>query len=202
MTSTAVKRGLNRRNVDATFGTITLGPDNFPTVYLSRTEADLRRSLASVAYAYGWEVREEVVIPRWGRIDIVLDAPGETHLIELKIDLTKPARIRRAFHQADGYGRWWARNFGQSANVILAGLDVDEPAVNAVADIYFSVTPRSIGELIYFLEHGGNAKDDRAAAARGRASRVAFLSMFHERAAARLTASSTEAQQVPAGGAA
>lgn len=188
MTAAPARSGANRRDMDATFGAITVGPEDFPTVYISPAEADLRRSLASVAYAYGWDVREEVVIPGWGRIDIVLDAPGETYLIELKVDLTKPARIRRAFQQADGYGRWWTNNIGRAADVILVGAKMDDPAVSAVADAYYTVVPRSVGSLIYFLENGGHAKDARALRARGRASRAAFVATFHQIAADRLAA--------------
>jgi hypothetical protein len=191
----------NHRDPSVTFGSITLGPESFPTVYLSKSETDLRRSLASVAYAYGWDVREEVVIPGWGRIDIVLDAPDETYLVELKIDLTKPARIRRAFQQADGYGRWWAANVGRPTDTILVGSKVDEAAVAVVADAYLlGVAWRDVGTMLYFLERGRYGSDcsARAKKAKVRAARAAEISDFHSAAASRLEGAILRSQPVPA----
>lgn len=183
-------RSADPRNLDSLFGGITLGDDDFPTVYLAKSETALRRSLASVAYAYGWDVREEVVIPGWGRIDIVLDAPGETYLIELKIELTKPARIRRAFQQADGYGRWWVANVGRPTDTFLVGAEVDEAAIAAIADAYLiSVAWKTVGSLLHFLEHGRFGDDPspaRALKAKARADRALRISDFHAHVARRL----------------
>lgn len=179
----------NPRDLSAVFGGITLGPDSFPTIYLHDSEVELRRSLASVAYAYGWDVQEEVVIPGWGRIDIVISAAGETYLIELKIDLTKPARIRKAFQQVDGYGRWWAENRGMATDVFLVGSKIDDQAIDPVARAYPSVGPKSMGHLISFLEHGSlsqSAKYSRALASQNRASRADRIYEFHRKAADRL----------------
>jgi hypothetical protein len=194
-------RAANHRNMDATFGGITLGPDAFPTVYLSKSETDLRRSLASVAYAYGWDVREEVVIPGWGRIDIVLGDTDGTYLVELKIELTKPARIRKAFQQADGYGRWWAANVGRPADTILVGLEVDAAALATVADAYLlNVSSKSVGDFLYFLEHGkyGSGCSARARMAKTRAGRAAQISEFHSAAASRLEGAILRSQAVSA----
>jgi len=191
----------NHRDPGVTFGGITVGPESFPTVYLSESETDLRRSLASVAYAYGWDVREEVVIPGWGRIDIVLDAPDETYLVELKIDLTKPARIRRAFQQADGYGRWWAANVGRPTDTILVGSKIDEAAVAVVADAYLlGVAWRDVGGMLHFLERGRYGSDCsvRATKAKARAARAANISDFHAAAASRLEGAILRSQPVSA----
>jgi hypothetical protein len=184
----------DRRDLKVIFGGIALGPNSFPTVYLSKSEVELRRSLASAAYAYGWDVQEEVVIPGWGRIDIVLTAGPENFLIELKLDLTKPAKIRRAFQQADGYGRWWSSNRGHAADVFLCALEMDDTAVAAVAAAYLCVGPKSISQLLAFFEHGGSARGRMARAnrAKARAERAAFISEFHA------AASTAMAKHLPA----
>lgn len=174
------------RDLKTTFGGVTLH-DGFPTFFLTKSETEMRRSLASIAHAYGWDVREEVVIPRWGRIDIVLEA-GATYLIELKMDLTKPAKIRRAFQQADGYGRWWANNHGRSVSTLLVGAEMDQSAIDVVADTYYAVWARSIPSIIYFFEHGSHNTDNalRRERAAARSLAVAELGAFYSQAGARM----------------
>jgi hypothetical protein len=113
-----------------------------------RTEADLRSALSLFAYLHGWSTREEVVIPGWGRIDLVLydRSPGSI-LIELKRDLSKPSEIRRAFQQADGYGRWWKTNKGEPATVYLAAATANHD-VAPVAAAYPEIGFRLIREVI------------------------------------------------------
>lgn len=158
------------------------------TIYKTAVEVDMRRSLASVAHAYGWDVSEEVVIPGWGRIDLVLEA-DTTYLVELKVDLTKPARVRRAFQQADGYGRWWTTNKGRPADVFLVGALMDDGVIGGVADAYYSVWPRSIVGLLHFLEAGGTeaGREVRRARAVARSARVAEISKIYDQALARLS---------------
>ena len=174
----------NPRDLEAVFGGIGFA-DERPAILSTTVEADFRRSLASFAYAYGWTVQEEVVIPGWGRIDIVLDAAGQTFLIELKIDLTKPARIRRAFQQADGYGRWWSANRGRPADVFLCGAQVDDQAVSSVAFAYPMVGAKSVPALLGFMSRGGSPAGvlARAYAAKRRAERASVVGRFIRAAA-------------------
>lgn len=182
------------RDLDAAFGGTALHKtDGAPTIYLTRSEAELRRRLAAVAHAYGWDVSEEVVIPGWGRIDLVLE-DDKTHLIELKIDLTKPARIRRAFQQADGYGRWWCANKSRAVDVYLVGYEMNWTTITSVADAYYTVLPRSISGLLNFFEAGGTdvgLKFRRARAMR-RSDRAAEVSQLYTRALERLIANTPE----------
>lgn len=178
------------RDLGRVFGGIAL-TDDFVTIYNTESETDLRRSLASVAHVYGWDVSEEVVIPGWGRIDLVLE-DDSTYLVELKIDLTKPARVRRAFQQADGYGRWWTTNKGQPADVFLVGADMDDAVIKGVADAYYNVWPRTISDILYFLEGGGFRGTDlsrkiRRARALKRAGRAAEISQIYTQALNRLS---------------
>lgn len=147
-------RAVDPRDIHATFGGITL-QDDYVTIFKAPTENDLRRSLASVAHAYGWNVSEEVVIPGWGRIDLIVEA-CETYLIELKLDLTRPARIRRAFQQADGYGRWWTANRDRATDVFLVGAQIDHVAAGPVARSYPSVGLHTLGQVLNFFESGGS----------------------------------------------
>lgn len=127
----------DRRDLHEIFGAVRGGENGALRVGPGINEASLRRNLASAAHAYGWLVEEEVVVPGWGRIDIIIrDGLSAPTLIELKLDLTKPARIRRAFQQTDGYGRWWAQERGEAVDTILVGLHVDEAAMTAVYRAY------------------------------------------------------------------
>lgn len=132
-----------------------LDTENGPIISY-RTEADMRRGLAKLAYAFGWNVQEEVVIPVWGRVDLVLwdSSPGSI-LIELKRTLAKPSEVRRGFQQADGYGRWWVTNRGEPAQVILAAgaASVD---VAPVAAAYPEVRYLLVGQVMAGLITWGN----------------------------------------------
>jgi hypothetical protein len=117
-------------------------------------EADFRRQLARLAFVYGWDVREEVVIPGWGRIDIILDdadRPDYPILTELKLELRRPADVRRAYQQADGYGRWWKTTKGQMAEVVLTALDYDKDLVRSVGDAYPEVSFYPTGHYMGLL---------------------------------------------------
>lgn len=143
-------------------------------------ETSLRKGLASIALAYGWTVEEEVVVPGWGRIDIVLRNPGagDVSLIELKLDLTKPAKIRRAFQQADGYGRWWASNRGSAANTYLVGAADAAALVGAAADLYPAVRYLNLSTFIGFLDFCGNRETRARVATRRRSELQAQIAIF------------------------
>ncbi len=158
---------------------------DYVTIARGRTEAHIRTALASLAFLYGWEVEEEVVVPGWGRIDLILrDGMSAPMLVELKIDLTKPARIRKAFQQADGYGRWWAECKREHANAALVGIDVDSVALDPVASAYLSVQCMAVGLFIGFLETGGTkaGRVKRAEVMRARRAAADRLASLHRAA--------------------
>lgn len=115
-----------------------------------RSEADLRRSLADLACLYGWSVEEEVVVPGWGRIDLVLrrDVTARPYLVELKLALRKPSEVRRGFQQADGYGRWWTKERSEANTPLLVAAAPDMSIVTPVADAYPAVPFRTIGAFM------------------------------------------------------
>lgn len=151
-----------------------------------RNEADIRRGLANLAYAYGWDVRQEVVIPGWGRIDLVLKdrSPGSI-LIELKADLSTARDVRRGYQQADGYGRWWRTNKNEPATAILAAAAVTNDLVAPVASAYPEVGFRLVGEVMDGLAHWGDVESRRSEAAR-RLEWQQQLGAVHEYATRRL----------------
>lgn len=155
-------------------GRIRYRDDRFRISY--KSEAEARSGLAALAHACGWLVQEEVVVPGWGRIDLVL---RETHeagpiLIELKVDLIRPRDIRKACQQADGYGRWWARVRGEVNLPLLVGCNVDEAAAAPVADTYPEVWICAASPFMNWLQTGGQPHNrlaramERAAALRQR----------------------------------
>lgn len=149
----------DRRALSAFDRGLAISEHGYVTIVRGTTEASIRTSLASLAHLYGWEVEEEVVIPGWGRIDIVLrDGVDAPVVVELKIDLTKPARVRKAFQQADGYGRWWIENKAERPAVKLVGLDLDAAVTDPVARAYLSVHCQAVERFIGFLETGGTDK--------------------------------------------
>lgn len=113
-------------------------------------EAELRAGLARVARAYGWWVREEVVVPGWGRIDLVLRraVTAKPFLVELKLALNKPNEVRRAFQQADGYGRWWTQHHGEANTPIVCSSKPNMDIIQPVADAYPAVPYRSVKSLL------------------------------------------------------
>lgn len=144
------------RDLETAFGTLWLSDAGRPVIESGRTEAELRRNLASFAHAYGWAVQEEVVVPGWGRIDLILrDGPGAPLLVELKLDLTRPAQIRRAFQQTDGYGRWWTREYGEPVDTVLAAVKLDLAGMSSVHRAYPHVGWRTIAGLLgLFISRG------------------------------------------------
>lgn len=141
--------------------------------HLSYTdEASVRTGLARLARGLGWGVvREEVVIPGWGRVDLLLHEVCELdwpYLIEIKLDLTRPSVIRRAFQQADGYRRWWRQEYSQHCHPILAAVKFDAVAVGRVATAYREVTPIGVGSLMAKLPNFGWRQRQRAACAKRR----------------------------------
>lgn len=119
-------------------------------------EATLRVNFASTAHAYGWLVEEEVAIPGWGRIDLVLrDGVGHPHLIELKINLARSSEIRRALQQADGYGRWWVQAHGEAAQSHLVGCHVDKGLLASMSAAYPEVDAGDLGLLTRGLRWWG-----------------------------------------------
>lgn len=150
-----------------------------------RNEADMRAALAKLAYAYGWDVREEVTIPGWGRVDLVLrDSDYGVRLLELKVALVKPSEVRRAFQQADGYGRWWVGNKGEAASTALvagkATVDVSE-----VAKAYPEVDYYTLPALMTRLATWGDARS-RYDRAQSRADQLQTLLAVHRHAVGQL----------------
>lgn len=139
-------------------------PHPFQIFY--RTEADMRASLAELAAFYGWDVEQEVVIPGWGRVDLVLrqDKGAKPYLIELKLVLKKPSEVRRAFQQADGYGRWWTREHGEANTPIVVAEAPDMSVITPVADTYPAVPFRTTYGFMHGLRkwHPVRARFDRS----------------------------------------
>lgn len=72
--------------------------------HIYRTEADLRDGLAALAWLHGWEVHTEYVVPKGGRIDVLLVTPGGVHwAIEIKKEIVTQRQARLAYQQAEGY---------------------------------------------------------------------------------------------------
>lgn len=134
-------------------------------------EASVRRMVATLARAYGWPiVKEEVVIPGWGRVDLLLQMSEKSppHLFELKLDLSKPSLIRRAFQQADGYGRWWEANKHQEPEVYLGSCTGNRDAVIEVWNAYSRVTFDWVERLTTRLALPEHSAEQREAVARER----------------------------------
>lgn len=150
-------------------------------------EASVRRALARLARAYGWAiVREEVVVPGWGRIDLVLQPVSERctpFLIEIKLDLSKPARVRRAFQQADGYGRWWEKQTGDRSYPVLTYCTGNHDLIKSVGDAYPSVSHRTVGDLMEFLCCAAASPAERRDVAKARLEQAERELQIHRRAA-------------------
>lgn len=121
-------------------------------------EAELRGGLAQLARAYGWRVQEEVVVPGWGRIDLVLDdgSGSPVNLVELKLELYKASDVRRGFQQADGYGRWWAQTRSENAVPFLVAAKANAELVGPVADAYSTVAFRTAVQFMASLAQLGD----------------------------------------------
>lgn len=115
-----------------------------------RSESDLRASLAEVAALFGWDVEEEVVVPGWGRIDLVLrpSRVAKPYLVELKLALKKPNEVRRAFQQADGYGRWWTKEKGEANTPLVVADAPNLSIVTPVADAYPAIPFRTVDDFL------------------------------------------------------
>lgn len=177
--------GRDPREVAEVFGNVWATTGGILSVGMPNTEADLRRNLATVAHLFGWLVEEEVVVPGWGRIDIIIrDGLSAPILIELKLDLTKPAKIRRAFQQTDGYGRWWTQAHGEAVDTILIGRTVDENTMTAVQRAYPQVGWCTAGQLLsVFCQRGEEAaRKLRRARVRQRRSALHGLVLAHDAA--------------------
>lgn len=154
------------------------------------SEADIRINLAKLAYAYGWDVEQEVVIPGWGRIDLVVSdtSPGSI-LIELKLALNKPSEVRRGFQQADGYGRWWVANRGEPAQAVLAAADASAGLVAPVAVAYPEVQFHLVNHVMAGLAVWGSPTA-RVGVAQARADGLSNLLEIHDHAVNRLVGQS------------
>lgn len=104
-------------------------------------EAELRSGIARAADAYGWIVEEEVEVRGWGRIDIVLRSEPRAHpfLVELKLELIKPSEVRKAYQQADGYSRWWAKEKSEAGAPFLVANQADASLITSIGDAYPTV---------------------------------------------------------------
>ena len=117
-------------------------------------EASVRRLVAKVARAAGWfEVREEVQIPGWGTVDLVVrSAAGRPPvLVELKLELTRIASVRKAYQQVDGYTRGWRAVFGEESVAMLAACKQDADSINRVGQAYPKVHPAPVRDLVNAL---------------------------------------------------
>lgn len=154
--------------------------NGFPQVRFA-DESGLRSALGVLAGAYGWLVQEETVVPGWGRIDLTLrdDPSSAPHLVELKVDLLKPAQVRRAFQQADGYGRWWAAEHGEACSSYLVAASHDRVAVERVERAYPEVRFLPVAGFMAWLSTAGNSAR-RAMRASHRRSQLRDLLAVHE----------------------
>lgn len=152
-----------------------------------RDEASLRSGLAVLASANGWLVQEEVVVPGWGRIDLVLrdDPLSYAFLVELKVDLSKPSAIRRAFQQADGYGRWWISEKQEPCQALLVAAKYHGSAISRVASAYPEVAWYPATDFSYFLERDGD-RVRRGLRASSRLEALRQLVAVYEHAALRI----------------
>lgn len=162
-----------------------IGPTGAPILNWA-SESDLRVNLAKLAYAYGWDVKQEVVIPGWGRIDLVVsdESPGSI-LIELKCELTKPSDVRRGFQQADGYGRWWVSNRDEPAQAVLSAAVSSAEVIAPVARAYPEVQFHPVNHVMAGLALWGNPRS-RIGLAQSRADALSNLLEIHDHAVKRL----------------
>ena len=136
-------------------------------------ESSVRRGLARLARAAGWfEVREEVAIPGWGTIDLLLrSARGEAPvLLELKLDLTRPATVRKAFQQIDGYSRGWTAEHGEQSIPILSACKQDIATVDRISLAYPQVSYKPVSAILGYLAQAPGAVPVRYEAAVQRAA--------------------------------
>lgn len=151
---------------------IEVGDDGRFTLHYT-DEASVRRGLARLARAAGWfEVREEVAIPGWGTIDLLL-RPTPRYaptLIELKLDLTRPAAVRKAFQQIDGYSRGWTAEHGEQSTPVLSACKQDIDTVDRIALAYPQVSYKPMANVINYLVSAPGALTARYGLAAERAN--------------------------------
>lgn len=93
-----------------------------------RDESQLRDALARYAWLAGWNVDTEHHLPGWGRPDLYLTAPeSDNFAVELKINLTSSAAVRRAFQQAEMYRT--ALTDRPLTTVLLVAMEFDETLI-------------------------------------------------------------------------
>lgn len=109
-----------------------------------QSEADLRDSLADFARLHGWQVQTELVVPGWGRPDLVLSVNDVMVVVELKVALTAQSRIRKAFQQADAYRRC----LPAATHVLLVAGHINRDLASEYATAFRSVTLCAAGELM------------------------------------------------------
>jgi hypothetical protein len=140
-----------------------------------------------LAYVYGWNVREEVVIPGWGRVDILLDDPDQPDypiLTELKLELNRPSDVRRAFQQADGYGRWWKATKSQRSEVVLTAVEYNAGLVSSVSEAYPEVSFYPASTYMGLLSQWRVKSTKRWMAARSRLEDARRALAVHDQAVA------------------
>lgn len=127
------------------------------------TEASLSDGIAAHAEVYGWTTRREVVIPNWGRLDLILTSPlGVNIAVEVKLQLAQPAQIRKAFMQADGYRRWLGENYVDDLDVTevyLAAAKIGWDAVKPVWSLYPGVKFASVPTVLERIWNGDRDAD-------------------------------------------
>lgn len=163
-----------------------------------KSEAEVRSGLAAMAHAFGWLVQEEVAVPGWGRIDLILRETHEAQpiLVELKVNLIKPRDIRKAFQQVDGYGRWWARARGEVNFPLLIGCNIDQVAVAPVADTYPEIGIHAVSFFMAWLQTGGHP-GNRLERATERADALRQRLAVYEGAVSKLRSAALEDRATP-----
>lgn len=105
------------------------------------TEDDLQEGLADYAATLGLDVKREVDLYGQGRADLLLTLDGGARLVvvEVKKELTKPAKVRAAIQQADFYGRLLADRRAVPVSTILYAPEIDWSVVGRESRLYLSV---------------------------------------------------------------
>jgi hypothetical protein len=115
------------------------------------SESDLRDALHAYADSYGWNVKTEVHVPGWGRIDLLIRGAWRPWVIELKVAVSKPALLRRGLTQVHGYAASVAQTMERSTRSILCAPKfpdwAQEMASTAYPDIELITVSELMGEL-------------------------------------------------------
>lgn len=139
--------------------------DDTETISISYSdEADLSLGIATVAHLHGWHVEREVVIPGWGRLDLWLTEASGTRSwsIELKLRLDRPALVRKAFQQAEGYRRWLIDDGREPFGMVLAAPDANcnQQLIAQVGRLYPSVRFVTGGRILNWLTDFEHVTDE------------------------------------------